>query len=67
MKQYLEETGCFTVDIARTKYTWRGEKWAATGKVSIPIPDDFPTAEDATSRPFKLKKESGRRQARRLP
>ncbi|MGB0744438.1 MAG: ThuA domain-containing protein, partial [Opitutales bacterium] len=26
MKQYLEETGIFEVDIARTKYTWRGEK-----------------------------------------
>ncbi len=25
MKQYLEETGLFTVDIARTKFTWRGE------------------------------------------
>lgn len=31
MKQYLEETGMFEVDIARTKYTWKGEsrdgKW----------------------------------------
>jgi type 1 glutamine amidotransferase len=25
MKDYLEETGLFQVDIARTKYTWRGE------------------------------------------
>lgn len=25
MKQYLEETGMFDVDIARTKYTWKGE------------------------------------------
>lgn len=25
MKRYLEETGLFRVDIARTKYTWRGE------------------------------------------
>ncbi|MEQ8210419.1 MAG: ThuA domain-containing protein [Lacipirellulaceae bacterium] len=25
MKQYLEETGLFEVDIERTKYTWRGE------------------------------------------
>lgn len=24
MKQYLEETGCFTVDVARTKFTWKG-------------------------------------------
>jgi uncharacterized protein len=27
MKSYLEETGKFEVDIARTRYTWRGEKW----------------------------------------
>ena len=26
MKQYLEDSGCFSVDIARTKYTWRGGK-----------------------------------------
>ena len=26
MKQYLEETGLFKVDIDRTKYTWRGER-----------------------------------------
>lgn len=26
MKQYLEETGKFTVDISRTKYTWKGGK-----------------------------------------
>ena len=26
MKQYLEETGLFTVDLARTKYTWKGEQ-----------------------------------------
>lgn len=26
MKRYLEETGLYTVDIARTKYTWRGEE-----------------------------------------
>jgi type 1 glutamine amidotransferase len=29
MKQYLEETGKFTVDIERTKYTWRADKEAA--------------------------------------
>ena len=27
MKRYLEETGKFEVDVARTQYTWRGEKW----------------------------------------
>lgn len=30
----------------------RGTEWAATGKVTIPIPDDFPTAEQTSSRPF---------------
>lgn len=25
MKQYLEETGLYTVDVARTAYTWKGE------------------------------------------
>ena len=25
MKKYLEDTGLFTVDIARTKYTWKGD------------------------------------------
>lgn len=25
MKQYLEETGLFTVDVARTQFTWRGD------------------------------------------
>jgi type 1 glutamine amidotransferase len=34
----------------------RGTEWAATGKVTQPIPDDFPTAEKSTSRKFKLKK-----------
>ena len=30
----------------------RGIEWAATGKVTIPVPEDFPTAETATSRKF---------------
>lgn len=30
----------------------RGTEWVATGGVTIPIPEDFPTAEKATSRPF---------------
>jgi len=34
----------------------RGVEWAATGKVTIPVPDDFPTAEEAKSRKFELKK-----------
>lgn len=33
----------------------RGVEWAATGKVTIPIPHDFPTAEESSSRLFKLK------------
>jgi len=33
----------------------RGTEWAATGKVTFPLPEDFPTEENATSRPFKLK------------
>jgi len=34
----------------------RGVEWATTGKVTLPIPDDFPTAENSTNRKFKLKK-----------
>jgi len=30
----------------------RGTEWAATGKVTIPIPDDFPTASKTSSRKF---------------
>lgn len=29
MKQYLEESGLFEVDIRRTQYTWKGEKYLA--------------------------------------
>lgn len=32
----------------------RGTEWAATGKVTIPVPDDFPTADKSTSRPSPL-------------
>ncbi|NNJ27193.1 ThuA domain-containing protein [Alienimonas chondri] len=28
MKQYLEDTGLFEVDVARTRFTWRGDKQA---------------------------------------
>jgi type 1 glutamine amidotransferase len=28
----------------------RGAEWAATGEVTIPVPDDFPTAEQSKSR-----------------
>jgi type 1 glutamine amidotransferase len=34
----------------------RGVEWAATGKVTQPIPADFPTAEESISREFILKK-----------
>jgi type 1 glutamine amidotransferase len=34
----------------------RGVQWAATGKVTIPVPDDFPSAEESPSRKFELKK-----------
>ena len=30
----------------------RGSEWAATGKVGLPVPVDFPTAEKTSSRPF---------------
>ncbi|HAD58986.1 MAG TPA: trehalose utilization [Planctomycetaceae bacterium] len=30
----------------------RGTEWAATGKVTIPVPDDFPSAEKTSSRKF---------------
>jgi len=33
----------------------RGVEWAATGKVTQPIPTDFPTFEKSTNRPFVLK------------
>ncbi len=33
----------------------RGVEWAATGKVTQPIPNDFPTPENPTSRKFELK------------
>ncbi|MGB0371454.1 MAG: ThuA domain-containing protein [Opitutales bacterium] len=33
----------------------RGTEWAATGKVTQPVPADFPTATEAKSRPFEYK------------
>jgi type 1 glutamine amidotransferase len=30
----------------------RGTEWAATGKVTQPVPDDFPTVDATTARPF---------------
>ncbi len=34
----------------------RGSEWAATGKVTQPIPADFPTADQVSRRAFELKK-----------
>lgn len=34
----------------------RGTEWAATGKVTQKIPEDFPTGTEPTSRPFQLNK-----------
>lgn len=34
----------------------RGTEWAASGKVTIPIPEDFPTAANSTNRKFVLNK-----------
>ncbi len=34
----------------------RGIEWAATGDVTIPIPQDFPTADQSSNRDFKSKK-----------
>ena len=33
----------------------RGSEWAATGKVTIEIPDDFPTADKSSSRKYEMK------------
>jgi len=33
----------------------RGCEWAASGEVTTPVPEDFPTADAVSSRPFKLK------------
>lgn len=32
----------------------RGCQWAATGEVTLPVPEDFPTHEKPSSRPFKF-------------
>jgi uncharacterized protein len=34
MKSYLEETGLFTVDVARTGYTWQGDPYDEDGGVT---------------------------------
>ncbi len=49
MKQYLEFTGRFEVDIARTQMTWKGQKWLAeypledgVDRVDLPEPKTDP-------------------------
>lgn len=36
----------------------RGCQWAASGEVTLPVPEDFPTNEKSSSRPFKLMTEA---------
>jgi type 1 glutamine amidotransferase len=36
----------------------RGCEWAATGKVTQPVPNDFPSAEKSASRSFQFNKKS---------
>ena len=49
-----DDYSCEGVDFITTLL--RGTEWAATSKVTIPVPDDFPTAEGPSSREFVLKK-----------
>jgi hypothetical protein len=51
MKQYLEETGKFSVDVKRTHYTWQGEEFigdypvAGTGQTTpCPRPGRTPAS-----------------------
>ena len=37
----------------------RGTEWAATGKVTQPIPPDFPAADKPSARPFPIKAPKG--------
>ena len=44
MKQYLEETGLFTVDVNRTSFTWKGDDLLDSfplddGQMTMPLPD----------------------------
>ena len=44
MKQYLEETGLYTVDVERTAYTWKGEEYLpkyplSNGKTTTALKD----------------------------
>lgn len=48
-----DDYSCEGVDFIVT-FT-RGAEWAATGKVTQPVPDDFPTRDEGSSRKFTLK------------
>ena len=41
----------------------RGAEWAATGEVTIPIPDDFPTATKSSVRKFDERKKEAKKSA----
>jgi len=49
-----DDYSCEGVDFITTFV--RGVQWAATGKVTLPVPADFPTANETKSRKFVLKK-----------
>jgi hypothetical protein len=49
-----DDYSCEGVDFITTFV--RGVQWAATGNVTVPVPSDFPTEEQSTSRKFVLKK-----------
>ncbi len=81
MKDYLEQTRLFSVDVERTAITWqgpgfhstlghndasmecvgfivtfqRGTEWAASGNVPQVFPEDFPTKDKVSVRPWKMK------------
>ena len=38
----------------------RGTEWAATGEVTMPVPEDFPTQDKSISRPFEVKAEAAK-------
>ena len=47
MKHYFESSGLFTVDIARTRYTWKGDEWL----------DKYPLADGVTRESLKEPKQ----------
>ena len=50
MKRYLEETGCFVVDVERTRFTWQGARYLdefplKNGKTTSAVPQPIPDAD----------------------